>query len=61
MKTEEDPARRDGRKWVLCPKCRAFAWRIGLNILDTRNGKTVSIYRCDCGPHIIWDDYPHLA
>jgi len=53
--TKEDPSRRNGRKWVLCPKCGASTWGIVLSLPDSKTGKIVRIYRCDCGEYI-WDD-----
>ena len=40
---------------VLCPGCRAFASHVVLRFLDTKPGKSIRLYRCDCGEHI-WDD-----
>jgi hypothetical protein len=40
---------------VLCPTCRAFAWRIAYSFLNSKTGKPVRVYRCECGEHV-WDD-----
>ena len=37
-----------------CSACAAFP-RLAQTILDTRTGKTVRLYQCQCGERI-WDD-----
>lgn len=38
----------------LCPKCSSQP-RLTHSILETRTGKTVRLYHCQCGERI-WDD-----
>jgi hypothetical protein len=38
-----------------CPAGAAVAPRLILKFLDVRSGKTVRLYRCQCG-ECIWDD-----
>jgi len=40
---------------VLCPACRAFAWRVVQQLLDVKRSKTIRLYQCRCGEYI-WDD-----
>jgi formate dehydrogenase maturation protein FdhE len=37
-----------------CPACASAPSRV-MVILDTRNGKTVRLYECQCGG-LLWDD-----
>jgi len=52
---EDAPRREPRRRTVLCPECRAFTWRVAYNLFDSKTGKVVYLFRCDCGQHI-WDD-----
>ncbi|MGY4623257.1 hypothetical protein [Bradyrhizobium sp. USDA 4486] len=37
-----------------CPTCAAFP-RLTQSLLDTRKGKTIRLFQCQCGERI-WDD-----
>jgi hypothetical protein len=43
-----------GDEPIFCPKC-ASELRLMINILDTRKGKTVRLFRCECG-EFVWGD-----
>lgn len=55
-----DPDKRPGReapdddRGFLCPACAVEPERV-IIILDTRKGKPVRLFKCDCG-ELIWDD-----
>jgi hypothetical protein len=38
-----------------CPACNARARRLTHRLLDSRTGKTIRVYHCQCGEWI-WDD-----
>jgi formate dehydrogenase maturation protein FdhE len=45
---------RDNERLMSCPACASVPTR-AIIILDTRKGKTVRLFRCQCG-ELIWDD-----
>jgi hypothetical protein len=47
-------ARDDDDTGLLCPSCASEPAR-AIAILDTSKGKTVRLFRCQCG-ELIWDD-----
>jgi hypothetical protein len=53
--TSEVAAKLNGRPQVLCPTCRAFASRIVYSVLNSKTGKNIRVFRCECGEHV-WDD-----
>jgi hypothetical protein len=50
---EQLPQPQSQDKQVRCPACSALP-HLHHAILDTRNGKTVQVYRCQCGKSI-WE------
>jgi hypothetical protein len=54
--TREDALEREAKAvQCRCPAGAAVAPRLILKFLDVRSGKTVRLYRCQCG-ECIWDD-----
>ena len=51
---EQLPAQETQDQGPRCPTCAAYP-RLAQSMLDTRNGRTVRLYRCQCGERI-WDD-----
>ena len=39
---------------LLCPKC-AIRLQLVIKLLDSCKGKTVRMFRCECG-ELVWDD-----
>jgi hypothetical protein len=52
-KRKDREVRNDARRFF-CAACATEPWRV-IVILDTRNGKTVRLFKCECG-ELIWDD-----
>jgi hypothetical protein len=44
----------DDDQVIFCPTC-ALQPRLLIAILDSRKGKTVRVFECQCG-EIVWDD-----
>jgi hypothetical protein len=38
-----------------CPACKAERTGAGLSFLNPQTGKTIRVYKCQCGERI-WDD-----
>ena len=51
---EQTPKASVEPKGPRCPTCAAFP-DIASRFLDPRTGKTIRLYRCQCGEHV-WDD-----
>lgn len=51
---EKLPAQQTQDQQPRCPACAAFP-RLTQSVLDTRKGKTVRLYQCQCG-ELMWDD-----
>ena len=45
---------RDGDQVIFCRTC-ALKPRLRIAMLDSRKGKTVRVFECECG-EVIWDD-----
>jgi formate dehydrogenase maturation protein FdhE len=45
---------RDDGHIIFCPTC-ASRPRLIISIVDSRKGKTVRVFECECG-EIVWDD-----
>lgn len=37
-----------------CPACAAFP-KLAARFLDSRNGRTIRLFQCECGERV-WDD-----
>ena len=64
MDRQDDPGKRPGSgaregaqesdRAILCPTCALEPTRV-IVLLDTRKGKTVRLFKCECG-ELVWDD-----
>jgi hypothetical protein len=50
-----DNKTRDDELIIFCPTCASSQPRLLIAILDSRKGKTVRVFECQCG-EVVWDD-----